>query len=308
MHNDRRDFLKTAGALVVGFSRGSALAKAARWRWRRPRPSTKEALDAWLAIGRDNRITVHSGKVDSAPARAPRYSADRRRGARRRLRARPHGDGRHNGPRPTSGSPAPTHHRAGGMELRRAAASARLRLCGTRAAQRPVHQAASSSSTTAWCVSGRPSRRVAYGELIDSGFSVKVDPKVATKKHTDYKLIGRNVPRVDIPGKVTGESGPSARLPPAGMLHARVIRPQIFGAAVSPGRRQRHEEGVGLMPNSERAISPRRGRQNRMGRPVKAARPLRFNGRRCDAAEKRTRVPEPGGSARSPEGSHAEGR
>ena len=234
MHNDRRDFLKTAGALVVGFSfAGSALAKAAPAALSPAKTVDKEALDAWLAIGRDNRITVYSGKVDlgtGTRTALAQIAAEELDVAFERVHM-VMGD---TGTTPDQWlTGANLTIAQGGMELRRAAASARLALV-TRAAQRlgaPAGELVVDDGVVR--VKGDPSRHVTYGELIDSGFSVKVDPKVVTKKHTDYKLIGRNVPRVDIPGKVTGEWQyvHDFRLP--GMLHARVIRPQIFGAKVA---------------------------------------------------------------------------
>src|SRR5918999_1107291 len=58
---ERRDFLKASGALVVGFSMlGSAGASAPRT----AKPVAKEAVDSWLTIGADNRVTIYCGKVD----------------------------------------------------------------------------------------------------------------------------------------------------------------------------------------------------------------------------------------------------
>ena len=80
-------------------------------------------------------------------------------------------------------------------------------------------------------VKGDPSRFVAYQELLGSeGFQIKVDPKAPLKKAAEYRVVGRSIPRVDIPGKVTGEWPyvHDFRLP--GMLHARVLRPDDQGA------------------------------------------------------------------------------
>ena len=56
----RRQLLQAAAALapglVIGFSFAPARANAKSMR--------KEALDAWLAVGTDGRVTIYSGKVD----------------------------------------------------------------------------------------------------------------------------------------------------------------------------------------------------------------------------------------------------
>jgi len=59
----RRQFLKTGGALVVGFSFagsiGDALGLATA-----SRPKDFKSVDAWLAIGGDGRVTVYTGHVE----------------------------------------------------------------------------------------------------------------------------------------------------------------------------------------------------------------------------------------------------
>ena len=54
---------------------------------------------------------------------------------------------------------------------------------------------------------------------------LEVDAKIELKKTPDYKVIGKSIPRVDIPAKVTGEFTYVHDVRVPGMLHARVIRP-----------------------------------------------------------------------------------
>src|SRR5262245_66255801 len=79
------------------------------------------------------------------------------------------------------------------------------------------------------------SNRVGYSELIArKSFALKLDhAKPATGKDPkDHKLVGKPVPRVDIPDKVTGRFTymQDFRLP--GMLHGRVVRPPAIGATL----------------------------------------------------------------------------
>jgi CO/xanthine dehydrogenase Mo-binding subunit len=53
----RRDFLKTSGALIVGFQLGTANAQIAG------SPSAGQ-LDSWIAIAADGAITAYSGKEE----------------------------------------------------------------------------------------------------------------------------------------------------------------------------------------------------------------------------------------------------
>ena len=61
MQTNRREFLKASGALVVAFSFTGTAAGAAL---RAPKSVAKDAVDSFLVIGRDGRITVFTGKVD----------------------------------------------------------------------------------------------------------------------------------------------------------------------------------------------------------------------------------------------------
>ena len=235
MKNERRQFLKTAGALVVGFSftAREGMAKSGASSLPPAKTVDKEALDAWLAIGRDGRVTVYSGKVDlgtGTRTALAQIAADELDVPFEHIEM-VMGD---TGTTPDQWMTGANLTIAqGGAELRRAAASARLALVA-RAAQRlgvPATDLIVDGGVVR--ARGNPSKFVAYADLIDNGFQVKVDPKVAVKKHTDYKVVGKSIPRVDIPAKVNGDYTyvHDFRLP--GMLHARVIRPEIFGARVT---------------------------------------------------------------------------
>jgi len=53
-------------------------------------------------------------------------------------------------------------------------------------------------------------------------------------KSTDlYRLVGRSVPRIDIPAKIFGDSTYIHDMRPAGMLHARVVRTSDPGASLA---------------------------------------------------------------------------
>ena len=62
---------------------------------------------------------------------------------------------------------------------------------------------------------------------------VQAQPKSKLKDPATFKIIGRSVPRVDIPAKVTGGAAyvQDMRLP--GMVHARIVRPPSYGAQLT---------------------------------------------------------------------------
>src|SRR5262245_9618738 len=61
---DRRAFLKASGMLAVGFSMSALSGPAGAATLRPPKSVAKEAVDSWLTIGPDDRVTIFVGKVD----------------------------------------------------------------------------------------------------------------------------------------------------------------------------------------------------------------------------------------------------
>ncbi len=235
MKIERRAFLKTAGALVVSFSFTNAHAKTATGADALSPAKTvdKEALDAWLALGRDGRVTVYSGKVDLGTGTRTALAqivADELDVAFDKVEM-VMGDTGTTPDQWLTGANLTIFQ--GGAELRRAAASARLALLARASDKLGVDTPHLITSNGSVRVKADPSRGIDYQALIGKGFEIKVNPKVALKKHTDYQVVGKSIPRVDIPGKVTATFPyvHDFRLP--GMLHARVLRPEIFGAKVA---------------------------------------------------------------------------
>lgn len=228
---NRRQFLGAAGAgvLSVGFTlTGQAQAATGLSPAKSVAP---DVLDSWLTIDKNNRITLYVGKVDlgtGTKTALTQIAADELDVAFGRIDM-VMGDTATTPDQWLTGAAITISQ--GGSELRIAAANARQALL-QRASKNwgvPVSELVVNDGV----IAHEASRQTApYGSLIGSGFEVKVDPKIAVKKHTDYKLVGKSIPRVDIPGKVTGEHlyVHDLRLP--GMLHARVIRPTQIGATL----------------------------------------------------------------------------
>ncbi|HJY76029.1 MAG TPA: molybdopterin cofactor-binding domain-containing protein [Burkholderiales bacterium] len=225
----RREFLKTTGALVVGFSMfGAANAQTLR----APKSVAKEAVDSWLTIGPDNRVTVYCGKVDlgtGSRTALAQLAAEELDVAFERVEM-------------VMGDTATTPDQwltaanltifQGGSELRRAAASARRALVERAAERLAVPSSELVVEDGVVRVKANPAQALRYGELIGDGLKVEVDPKIALKKSSDYRLIGKSIRRVDIPGKVTGEFTYIHDVRVPGMLHARVIRSDLNEAHI----------------------------------------------------------------------------
>src|ERR1043165_4877990 len=227
---DRRAFLKASGILAIGFSMS---ATAGANTLHAPKSVAKEAVDSWLTISPDNKVTIFVGKVDlgtgtrTALAQLAAEELDVSFGRIEMVM----GD--------TAATPDQWLTAAnltifqGGAELRRAAASARRALV-ERAAQRlgvPAGDLTVEDGVVR--VKAAPDRAVSYGALIGDGVKLDVDAKIELKKADGYKVIGKSIRRVDIPAKVTGEFTYIHDVRVPGMLHARVIRPDEAGARIA---------------------------------------------------------------------------
>jgi CO/xanthine dehydrogenase Mo-binding subunit len=75
------------------------------------------------------------------------------------------------------------------------------------------------------------SKKVNYAELLNGRqFSLKIDKEAPVKSPAEYRIVGKPIPRLDIPEKVTGEFTYMQDFTRPGMAHAAVIRPAAMGA------------------------------------------------------------------------------
>ncbi|WP_415500088.1 molybdopterin cofactor-binding domain-containing protein [Acetobacter sp.] len=128
------------------------------------------------------------------------------------------------------------------IPLRKAAAQAR-RLLLARAQALTGHPAASLTLRAGRVVvqpaggnaSGGAETGLGLADLV-AGQSVRetLDETVQVKTPAEYRVVGRDMPRVDIPDKVTGRAVYVHDVRVDGMLHARVVRPPYGGFAVGP--------------------------------------------------------------------------
>ena len=223
----RREFLKSAGAIVVGFSWGAPGVLAQQPARLPGSLQTNRMLDGWLRISADGKVTIFTGKcelgqgiltalaqiasdeLDVAYERIEMVSADT---------ARTPNEGM------TAGSLSVENS---GTALRYACAEARQILLGLAASKLGANVAQLSVSDGTVTGSGK----VTYWELAkEANFRREATAQAKPKPASQHKMIGKNVQRRDLPSKVTG--GPSyvqdMRLP--GMLFGRVVRPPSYRA------------------------------------------------------------------------------
>jgi len=72
---------------------------------------------------------------------------------------------------------------------------------------------------------------IRFADLVAGGnFNLKLDPKAPLKNPATYSLVGKPLPRPDVPAKCTGTFTYMQDFSLPGMVHARVIRPPAIGA------------------------------------------------------------------------------
>lgn len=73
-------------------------------------------------------------------------------------------------------------------------------------------------------------RTLGYGELADAAARVPLPPKIRLKAPTEYRLLGKSLPRLDLPEKISGAARFGADLRFPDMLFAATVMPPSPGA------------------------------------------------------------------------------
>jgi nicotinate dehydrogenase subunit B len=233
----RRDFLKGAGALIVGFS---AMGEAAKLAGQTagpdaPRATPLDQVDSWIVISQDETVTGYAGKCDFGQGfRTVQYQliADELSVPLDRVKLIICDTALTPDQGVSSGSQGhPTQF--GASALRQALATARETLFKMASDQLgvPVDQLTVQDGVIS--MRSDASRRMTYGKLIGGGrFSVALNSRAVPKDPRQYTVLGTSVPRYDIPEKVTGRFQYVQHVRVPGMLHGKVVRPPAVGAKV----------------------------------------------------------------------------
>ena len=219
----RRDFIKAGGSLVVTFPLSGLIPGAAAQSNTPAKTVAIDAVDGFVAINADGSVSIYSGKVDlgtGVRTALTQIAADELDVPFARVRIIEGDTLLTPDQGPTYGS---LSIQIGGMQIRQACATARAALVAE-AAKRLNATPGEVATQDGVCTA--KGQRVAYQELLgNKEFQLKVDPKAALKEPAKYKIVGKSLPRLDIPAKVTGEFQYMQDFKLPGMLHARVVRP-----------------------------------------------------------------------------------
>jgi len=226
----RRDFLGASGALVLAFC----------WQWSAAQPKEgadlpgslkkQPLLDGWIRIAADGSITVFTGKAELgqgiktallqvaaeelavAPQRIQLVTADTEL-------------------TPNEGYTAGSHSmQDSGSAIRHAAAQVRAKLADLAAARlsAPVETLQFENGAIR---AGRQS--LSYAQLVDGlDLHVEATPQEFARAPKTHTVVGRSLPRVDIPAKLSGGAAYVQDMRLDGMLHGRIVRPPSAAAAL----------------------------------------------------------------------------
>jgi CO/xanthine dehydrogenase Mo-binding subunit len=245
----RREFLQAAGALIVAATTpghvGIVMAQTGSAVPSRP-PLVPGELDSWIAVLPDGRVTAFFGKMDmghSLEVAIAQIVAEELDVDVAQVDVLM-------GDTATScnqgGASGSFGIAAGAKPLRNAAAEARRILLNSGAQQLgvPVERVSVSNGTIS--ALDDASKRITYAQLIGGRYfntqvewnkavgnfmDVKVQAK--PKAPSEYRLVGTDVARRDVAGKVLGTSDFITDVRVPGMWHARMIRPPRPGSTVA---------------------------------------------------------------------------
>ena len=245
--SSRRDFLKTSGLFVLGFTGLGA----AGLRRGAPGDGTGEPplypdpdflqLDSWLVVHEDGTATFYVGKTDGGQGTGT---------ATRQIMC----DeldiaydmatlvmGRTDKTVDQGGSGGSDAIERDAMVARRVAAEGRRVLLEMASERWGVPVGELDVSDGVISVRDDPARTVTYGELVGgrrfdialTGNNVNsTTGEASVKPVQDLKLVGQSIPRYDIPGKVDGSLEWAVDVTLPGMVHARNVRPPFVGATL----------------------------------------------------------------------------
>jgi nicotinate dehydrogenase subunit B len=229
----RRDFLKGAGVMIVGFSAWGVAEFGAQ----APgfNGTGSNALDSWLAIAADGNVTVYTGKCELGQGL---YTAQLQLIAEElcipmdRVKLIQCDTALTPDQGTTSGAQShPTNFNQ--ANLAQACATAREALMRLAATRLTVATDMLDVKDGVVSLKSNVSQKIRYGELIGGGkFNLALDANAKRKPPNEWTVLGKPIPRPDIPAMATGqfEYVHNVRVP--GMLHGQVVRPPEAGATL----------------------------------------------------------------------------
>jgi CO/xanthine dehydrogenase Mo-binding subunit len=225
----RRALLKS-GALTVGFALAGGRLRGAAAQGAAARVLDPKQVDAFIAVNGDGSVTLYCGKVDLGTGLriAMRQILAEELGVPIARINMIEGD---TALTPDQGRTAGSNGiQRGGVQIRQAAATARKALIEL-AAKRLNVPAADLITAEGEVRPRAGGAGIKFAELLAGNkFDLQLDPKAPLKDPRTYTIVGKPLPRPDVPARVDGSHVFVHDMKVPGMLHGRIIRPPAIGA------------------------------------------------------------------------------
>jgi CO/xanthine dehydrogenase Mo-binding subunit len=224
---------------IVRFSMAGLAAPLLRLQNTPPVPrldgASSNQLDAWIAIGADGGVTAYTGKCELGQGL---YTAQTQLIAEElsvsfsRVKLIQCDTALTPDQGTTSGAQShPTNFNQGALAL--AGATAREALLGAASKQLGIPTGQLTVKDGVISSKSDASKKTTYGELIGGRkFGITLDRSAKRKHPSEWTVLGKPIPRVEIPAIVTGQHEYAHNVKVPGMLHGRVIRPPAISATL----------------------------------------------------------------------------
>jgi isoquinoline 1-oxidoreductase subunit beta len=227
LNMDRRNFLKWSGALTIGFAIPSV--SNAKTKAGLSADVVEGELNAFIIITKDNKITLINPRPDMGQGSSQAMPMLIAEELEVRLEDITHKWS--NGTQKFGGQTAggSTSVRSKFKPLREAGAQAREMLTKA-AANRWGVTMDDCYAENGQIINKKSKASLTYGELVEDASKLEVPKSPKLKDPKDFKLIGKSLPRLDVPTRVNGSAkfGIDAKID--GMLYAVVLHaPMIHG-------------------------------------------------------------------------------
>jgi nicotinate dehydrogenase subunit B len=233
----RRGFLKTSGALIVGFSMagGDEFAHAQFGSAPSGDSPPPNQVDSWIAVGADGSVTAYSGKEELGQGISTaqmQLVAEELSVPFSRVKLIYCDTAFTPDQAYTSGSQShPANFNHGNLAQAGATAREALFTMASQSLGAPAGQLTASNGVIS--LKSDPSKKVTYAQLLGGKkFNLALDRNAKRKDPKEWTVLGKPMPSSDLPAIATGrfEYVHNVRVP--GMMHGQVVRPPAVGATV----------------------------------------------------------------------------
>jgi isoquinoline 1-oxidoreductase beta subunit len=227
----RRTFIKSSaavgGSLIIGVSLPGAFREASA--------ATESAINAWVRIGSDNRVTILCARSEMGQGvvmALPTLVAEELEVDLNKIKVEfaPPGEVYINGMLGGQITGGSTSVRDGWEKLRIAGAQARIML--TEAAAQKWGVDASKCEARNGMVMGPGGKKASYGQLAEAASKLTPPKEAKLKDPSKFRYVGKPLKRMDTADKITGRTvfGIDVKLP--GMLYAALAQCPVIGGKV----------------------------------------------------------------------------